>query len=353
MKRMWILTILLLLAVALAACGGTEAADTADPINDSGVDDAGSGGLDLGPGPSSLNLTDMSSFEEVAGDYNMHMDFSFMGVDASGNPVESVLSIDGLFDEDPEATRIDMMVTGAGDLGGVDSAVWVDTSETLYFYNAVTGCAVLPGQNDSPYEDFVDTGGFLTGEVQRVQPDEDINGVPSYVFAVTDDNLDRSDPTSTDVTEITNGRLYVAKDGGYVTRILLEGRGVSEVLAQDSSLEGDIRYQLDFTPATGVEINLPEGCEGVDVSESPYPMLDDAANVSAFGNFLQYSTEYDFATVVDFYKVEMPALGWTLEEELVAGSTAFLSFTMGDEAVAVVVSDQTTDGSLSVTIGGE
>jgi hypothetical protein len=355
MKITWQLTALLLLALAVSACGGADAADSVSDGAGDSADSAGasSGGLDLGPGPSSLDLSDMSEFEEVLGDYSMHMDFSFMAVDASGNPVDSVLTVDGLFDEDPQATRIDMMVTGAGDLGGVDSVVWVDTGNALYFYTAVNGCAVLPSQDDSPYNDFVDTGGFLTGEVQRLQPDEDINGVPSYVFAITDDNLDPSDPTSMEVIEITNGRLYIAKDGGYVTRILLEGVGVSEVLTQDPSLEGDIRYQLDFNPATGVEILLPEGCEGADNPESDYPMLDDAKVVAAFGNYLQYTTEYDFATALEFYKTEMANLGWTLGDEIAAGSTAFLSFTMGSETLAVVISDQADAGNLSVTIGGE
>ncbi len=357
MKTIMRISVLLLLAVALVACGGAEA-DAGDSGADSGADngDAGSGSggaLDLGPGPSSLDLADMSEFDQVPGDYSMRMDFSFTGVDVSGNPIESLLTIDGLFDEDPEATRIDMMITGAGDLGGVDSIVWVDTGDNLYFYNAVNGCAVLPGQSDSPYEDFVDTGGFLTGELQRLQPDKDINGIPSYVFEITNDNLDPSDPTSMEVTEITNGRLYMAKDGGYVTRILLEGVGVSEVLTQDPSLEGDVRYQLDFAPATDLEILLPEGCEGAGTVESDYPMMDDAMIVAAFGDYVQYTTEYDFATVLEFYKTELANLDWTLDDELVAGSTAFLSFSMDDQNLAVVISDQTDDGSLSVTIGGE
>jgi hypothetical protein len=102
-----------------------------------------------------------------------------------------------------------------------------------------------------------------------------------------------------------------------------------------------------------VEILLQEGCEGADSPESDYPLLDDANIVAAFGSYLQYTTEYDVATVIEFYKTEMANLGWTLGDEIAAGNTAFLSFTMGSEALAVVISDQTDVGNLSVTIGGE
>lgn len=348
MKSQLRLMVVLLLSILLAACGGETGGG-----DDGGLDEGEAGGDEpVLIGPDSLNLTDMSTFPEIPSDYTMLMVFNFRATDTGGEPIDSTLTIDGLFREDPFGSRADLMVTGGGDLGDVDALTWVDTGEAVYFYNEINGCVILPSEEDSPYNDFVDAGGFLIGDAQRVMPDEDINGVPSYAFALTNDNLEPTDPASMDVHEITAGRIYVAQDGGYVTRLYLEGRGVSQVLTQSDTLVGDITYQLDFTPATGVTITLPEGCEGADNAESDYPMLDDAYAVSSLGGLLQYSTDHSFDDVVAFYQEAMVAAGWSLDGELIAGNTALLNFSMGDEAIIVAINQQ-PGGPVTVTIGGE
>lgn len=355
MKSTLRLSLLLTMALLFAACSSGDAADSAaaDAGESADADSGGdAGGADLGPGPSSLDLTDMSAFEEVPGDYSMLMNFNFQGTDVNGQTIDSTLSIEGSFQKDPFASSVDMTVTGGvGDLGGVDAVAYMETDDILYFYNDVLGCAVLPSQEDTLYNDFVDTGGLLTGVAQRVQPDETVNGVASYVFAITNDNLDTSDPTSSEVHEITSGYLYLAKEGGYVTRIYLEGVGVNEVLTQSPTLEGDIIYQLDFIPApNGVTITLPEGCQAADSGEAPYPVMDDASEASSFAGFYQYVTNYAFDSVLNFYKSELDALGWSLTDESVYGTTAILAFEMGDEALGVIIAADPNSSAITVNI---
>ena len=327
-----LLSIALLAALALVACGGEPTpAPTETPV----PEDAGS----TGSGPSSLDLTDMSTFEEIPTDYSMTMVFNFRTTAENGDPIDSTLMIDGVFQQDPLGSNVEMMVTGAGDLGGVDSVSYAEVGETLYFYNAVLGCVILPGQQETLYNNFVDTGGLLTGVVQRIQPDEEVNGVPSYAFAITEDNLDPTDPAGAEVQELTGGTLYVAKDGGYVTRLVLEGRGVSEVLTQSDTLLGDINYQLDFIPEPGgVTINIPENCEEASgEASSDYPVMDDATNIASFDGLVNYQTSYDIDTVANFYKTELAAAGWTLVNEIAAGGTAALQFEMGGRQLSVAI----------------
>jgi len=156
------------------------------------------------------------------------------------------------------------------------------------------------------------------------------------------------------VANLATGRavIYVAKDGGYVVRLVLEGRGVSSLLAGDGSLEGDIFYQLDFTPTPSVgKITSPEGCAGA--VESEFPMLPDASNTASFAGFLSYNTNSDLPAVVDFYKAEMAAAGWGLLDESVIANYATLSFSMADRTVSVVVAFDEGSGVSNVIIGEE
>lgn len=344
------LALVLIAALALAACGGESGAQPTEIATS--VPDSTSGA-----GPASLDLDDPEAFQEIPGDYSLRMDFRFEGVEDDGSPISGQVLIEGLNQADPIATSMDITAIGDADLGGVDHLLFVESEGRLYFYNEATGCVSLPDDEEegSLFNNLVDTGGLLGGVAQRAQPDEVINGVPSYHFALGPENLDPSDPTSMDVQELSSGSIYVAKEGGYVVRLVLEGVGVSELLTGNGGLQGEIYYQLDFEPEPdGVTITLPEGCEDSEVPESEFPVLDDASNVAAFGGFYSYRTTYDFETVVDFYKTELAAAGWTLEDEISAGTTAALNFSMGARNLSLaIVADPNAEGALNVVIAEE
>jgi hypothetical protein len=97
-----------------------------------------------------------------------------------------------------------------------------------------------------------------------------------------------------------------------------------------------------------IEITVPEGCSAP--GESEYPMLADATNVNSFGDVLSYDTATVFDDVVEFYKTEMVAAGYTLDSEFATAPTALLTFSKDGQNVTVsVVESPTTDG-LTVVI---
>lgn len=256
---------------------------------------------------------------------------------------------------DPQALSMDVTVSGVADLGGVNRVIYVESDGRIYFWNAATGCVNLPGDSDQStlFTNFVNTGGFLTGIAQRVLPDETINGVPSYHYVLGPENLDTADSQSMEISELTSGNIFVARDGGYMLRFLLEGIGVSELLTSNASLQGDISYQLDFVPAPdGVTITLPENCEEGDAPQADFPVLENATNTMAFPGFYSYQTTTDFDTALDFYLAELAAQGWLLEQDNSVGGTAAMQFSMGDRILNVVIAP-IGDGLLNIILAEE
>jgi hypothetical protein len=354
MKKIQLILVLAIFsALLLSACGG--AAESAAPTETPTSVPADSGGA----GPSSLDLSDSDQIQEIPGNYEIEMDFVFDGFDGDGNQLSGSILMDGAQLGDGSATEMIMSASGAANFDGVDYIEFTEIDGQLYFYNEITGCISLPDDDDEDtlFNNLVDVGGFISGEVQRILPNETINGVPSYHFEITQANLDTSDPESMDVDQITDGSLYIAQDGGYVVRMMIEGTGESELLTGISGRDGMVSYQLDFIPVSGVlDIQPPEACGGSDSSEESanseeYPVLSDAENVASFGSLFSYSTASSIDDAVDFYKAELDYLGWTLDQEIAAGETAILSFTQGSEALSVAFNaDPNNPGSVSIVI---
>jgi hypothetical protein len=334
------------LALLLAACSGT--AGTL-PTTDTG------GGLTLGAGAPVLDLSDPAAFLEVPGNYEITMVFEFIGTRADGSAVAGQVNVEGVNQAEPPASSYTFTATGDVQMaqGGTFQAVTI--GDQSYFSSSQTGCISMAlNPTDTPFDNLVDSGGMIQGEAQRVMPDETINGVPAYHYALTQDNIDLADAAAMDIDEVTSGAIYVAKDGGYVERIVLEGRGASEVLSGDAELVGDIDYQLDLTPVASVgAIEVPAGCEAAEVSQQQYPVMADATAVASFEGFLSYQSPSSLETILEFYRVQMPAAGWVLDEESQLANIGLLRYTQGDRIVSVVVTFDANTNISNVIVGEE
>lgn len=335
-----------LLAFALAACGGAGvgAADapTSGPLTDADT------------GAASLDLTDPTNFREPPGSYEIAMRLVFSATREDGTPVNGEVIVDGAAQTEPPARTFTFTGSGDIDLTEGDTVQVVTIGDVSYFYTSQAGCiSMSTPQGGTPFDSMVDTGGMITNVVQRVLPDETVNGVPSYRYALTEANIN-DDGSALGMTEVTNGMMYIAKDGGYIVRMVLEGRGTSEDLTDDPNLEGDISYTLDLTPVASIgEITIPEGCEAAESSQGEFPVMADAVGVASFQGFVSYQSPSDMTTIMNFYKAQMPAAGWTLEEESTVANIGFLRYALDDRTVSVAITYDPNQGMSSVIVGEE
>ncbi len=274
-----------------------------------------------------VDLDDFLLYDEPPGmDYRTTLTFSMT---ADGNTIGSVFA-EGSRTVAPNASTMTFnMIGGAG--GGLGETMTVTQIEDQFYYvMPPNDCISLAGEGgfENPFDLFLDTGGFLTGEAERVLPDETINGVDSYHYQLGQENL-----SSWAVYEVYAADLYVAKDGGYVTRLRISGYGVNEVVSGSTAQEGNIDYELNNIPQAVPAIAIPAGCEPAAEINADYPVLADATAVTSGPGLFSYETQTSFADVIAFYKENLDE--WTVVQEIIQEPNATITFTGPDGTLMV------------------
>ncbi len=302
-------------------------------------------GPDSGNGPDFLDLDDPLTYQEpqdLLSSYRIALSFSFEGIGADGSPVQGAVMADGERTLDPLAMNMTFDGLDNASLSG-ELPFSFSLIDNIYTFSApLFGCATIPaGEFQDPFALLIDTGGFLLGNAPRMRPDDVINGVPVYSFSLDTSNVE---PGELDIAQFDSGTVYIAKDGGYLVRLEMNGSGTSEMLSGSPDLEGDITYDLNYFDFNQtVEIKPPEGCTQ-DSSELEYPVTPDAYQLSTVLGITSYKTDLPLEDVIQFYRDEMPAAGWTLEEEFVSGPIALLSFAGDAGTVQITLNfDEATD----------
>jgi hypothetical protein len=147
----------------------------------------------------------------------------------------------------------------------------------------------------------------------------------------------------------------MAKDGGYVVRVVLVGRGVNVVLSNDPALEGDVFYELNFYDFDApVSIEVPAGCAEGTGDGSTYPIPGDATNVSQLGDtVLSFSTALTPDEAADFYVAEMEAHGCSTPTVVGdASSSISMAFEGCDFGMVSILIVAESDSSTLVSIFG-
>ena len=302
-------------------------------------------------GPDSLNLDNPDLFNQPTVEYYREsLLYTFSGQLDDGSPVPGTVNGLGAFSQAPMASTLEFYAEGNALMGAGTVFTFTQIETTSYFYTQDTGCIVFENEEaDNPYEAMLDTGGILGGTAQRVMPDEVINGVDTFQFQIDATTMDFDDPTTYDMVEIYDGRIYIAKEGGYVVRLWIEGLGQSEVLSGSDLIDGDIYYELNFFDFNiPVEIMPPTVCPlEVEVS-SDYPIMSDAFEYAAFPGLISYKSNFTFDEVVEFYRTEMENLGYTPTQDFVTPPVAIMGFTKDGKEVQLTISQD--EGFVAVGI---
>ena len=305
-------------------------------------------------GTDSINLDDPLLYIQPDGinTYRASLVFTFSGQAADGTAVTGSITGDGAYSVEPYQVSFKFQTSDTTIPGGGFEFVQIDN--TFYMSSADFGCLQLPAgdsQTDNPYEALLDTGGTLTGFAQRID-DDTINDTPVYVYEITNANIDVSDPTAQQIDEITFGRIYIAKDGGYVVRVVLDGRGKNTLLTENNDISGDVHYELNyFGHNQPVDIVPPADCEstiGGETGEgSDIPIPEGAADLVSFPGLISFSSTQSVEELADYYKTELAAAGWTLDNDFTVPGVSTLQFSKdGSQATIIITEDQSTGNTL-------
>lgn len=371
-QNYWIVVLILMLALAGLACNavlGDDAEPTADTTTSETPGETGTeteaetpgeetvSGETTGDAAPTLNLNPENNFG-IPSDINsfrLAVDIQFEETLADGTVESGRITGTGAQVIDPFAMTFDFTFEGTDvdvELGGGGFSM-TQIGDVTYIDLAGTCVSTSGNETDNfPLTEFTSSENLL-GSLQGAQLVEEnvtINGIQTNHYQFDDSALTQGQQ-ALGTLENVEGHVYVASDGGYLVRMTMEADGQNLNLGglPATATGGHMVYQVDYSDFNAaIEITAPEGCGGAEDSE--YPILDDASNVTSFGDVLSYETATAFGDVVNFYKTEMEAAGYTLDSEFAADPTALLTYSKDGESVMVSVVESPTSENLTVVI---
>lgn len=156
-------------------------------------------------------------------------------------------------------------------------------------------------------------------------------------------------------TTLESAKLYLARQGGYVRRIELvysKTAGEDDALfaKAGSRMERTLVYDTTLAGLQSEAIALPAGCDGVaslaggqagsgdqPATMADLPRLEDITDVVETEDSLTYQANASINEAVEFYRSEMAALGWELNDALSMDTLANLEFTRYDQSVSISI----------------
>jgi hypothetical protein len=368
----WLVVVILILGLAGLACNAILGDDGAEPTADvtlnepvatvatggetggeSGGDSGGTAPgnaaptLDLNPGNNFGVPSDVNSFR-------ISIDMQFEETMADGTVESGHIIGTGAQVIEPFAMMFDFTIEGSDvdvDFGGGGFSM-TQIGDTTYINLGDTGCISTSNNEVSqfPLTDFTTSESFLGGlqGAELVEENVTINGIQTNHYHFTDSALTQGEQALGTLQNV-DGNVYVSAADGYVVRITMEADGQSFGLAGADATGGHINYQIDYSDFNApIEITAPEGCAGGEDTE--FPILEDATNVNSLAGLVSYNTNTTYEDIVEFYKTEMEAAGYTLTSDFSTPPTAFLTFELDGQEVTVSVAENPAGGGFVVTI---
>jgi hypothetical protein len=311
-----------LLTVSLGACGG----DAATPTQPSG------GAPSASPKPTAttsaeteatetpsgavapttaeeaaLNLDSVSSGIAQLDSYKSSLSMTFTGTNADGQAVDRSWTMEEQFIKDPAAQSISWSSSESKGGESATTSRWemITIGENKYMItqaeDGAESCMMLSSSDSEPLSPALTPDMWGSISDARYKGTETVNGVRAKHYAWKEGTL-----TVWGFTK-GQGETWVAVDGGYVVRQIVEGTG-SGVFLAGTDETGTTKWEWNVTEANGsFAIEAPEGC---DSAAADIPVMADATDKSIIGDMITYTSPSPLADVAAFYKAEMPKAGW-------------------------------------------
>ena len=148
------------------------------------------------------------------------------------------------------------------------------------------------------------------------------------------------------------GEIWVAVDGGYVVKDTMQWEGGAGLFGASTTAKGKGQWTWELSDVNQrIDIRPPEHCGG---AAGELPIMPDATQKSTFGDMVTYQSASKLADVVDFYKKEMVAAGWTLEGEPIrTEQMSMLTFAKGAQKAQVTISSEQGKTTVMISVTKE
>jgi hypothetical protein len=379
----WILFIFLLPAFACSLGGGSdeggEGASQADlsaeetpatptPVEETVVED-----VEVVEEPQEepeMEESASETFTAVSGlgqlsSYRVNFIMAFDG-ESGGQPSKGRIEMTLEETQDPPARHLMMTMEGdtVAEVGGANAMDIYMMGDTVYMKNAAMGDGWISfsGGEAESFEQ-----GFFAPDEQLEMPDtancsgtETVNGVEAKHCSFTEQDITAEDT----VIESLQGDVWVAVDGNYIVKYTMTATGYGSGTDEEGLFGfGDVSFEYNLSEANGnFTITLPPEAEnaggiglgglggGSEADPGDIPVLDNAEELMSVGGLVSYYTATDVPAVVDYYRQQLPPLGWIENEDQSYSdeTTALLNFEKGGQAMMVTVTVE--DGRTNVIV---
>lgn len=286
--------------------------------------------------------------------------WTIKGTDAEGKAVDEGFEAVVAYVREPRARYSLVRYYDNNDPAGETTTEIYEIGQETYVRSSEGGGWLRVAAEDTPTAED-DLGGTSPGDIfdnldqmKRVRPDQKIAGLDSRHYQFDEKVLGKL--VGEAAGEVTaKGDLWVAKDGGFITKytLVIETKGGSE-LATDVA-EGTVEISFELLEVNGdVKIELPAEALAATTlpgfEDQPFPMPPGAKTQMASAEAIILLTSLSVDQTVAFYEDTLAKMGWTkdTEQSMNLGGMSLLAFTKENLRLSITVLPDSSTGQTQV-----
>lgn len=280
--------------------------------------------------------------------YRVSWTMNWDGKDSSGKPQTGSLTILQEFITASKDQHL-KMTSKSSDKSAAESLEWFQAGESLYIYNAdKTGaerCFVLSSSDGNNPGMALNPGEFLTSanSGRLVKQGEVVNGVATKQYGIDDRSLTLGAAAS------VQGNMWVAADGGYPVKYQATVKGANLGLFGSGTGEGTMTMSYDLTDINKVAaITPPADCPKPGAG---LPIPAKATDKTSIGPITSFKTTDTPKAVGDYYRKEMAAMGYKLDQDTAMGDLLTLAFSKNGTTLNVMITKEGDKTSVLLSEG--
>jgi len=211
------------------------------------------GGNDPSAGPETIDLTNSALYiHPNAPAYTFDVASKFSGVDATGSAKEVSLLMTEETQTLPQNTQRFIVVVTGGD-GSAESVIIGDQGYSVFQET----CYPFPASSTegNPSDEMPNLQEDIKGEAPRVESGIEVNGFVTDKYELSSENMVSDD-------ELISAFVYVARDGGFITRFEVQFRSKTDYQGLDPNQFTDITTTHNYIPVVdgSLDIVIPAEC---------------------------------------------------------------------------------------------